>query len=363
MESKGVAVVLSLSHLSKLTGASYWSLRQVISRHGDMPYRPFRIPKRSGGARLIFEPHPMLRHVQRWILDSILSKVRPNDNAYAFVQGRNAIDAARKHCGAKWLVKADIVNFFESIQEFKIFKVFADIGYGPLVGFELSRLCTYPYRVGHPRYEQPEWTHRLGQEHGENGYIGSYFGSYFDSRIGHLPQGAPTSPALSNFTCKWLDQKLARYAEMHEWEYTRYADDIVLSKVAANRAEAIEALNYVRWVAARSGFMLNSKKTKIVPPGARKIVLGLLVDGDRPRLTKKFQNDLDMHCHYGLKLGAKRHSERRHFRSVLSFLDHVQGKISFAFQVDPLRAEGWASKFLIIRSEYLASVGSDVCNG
>jgi RNA-directed DNA polymerase len=351
LEVSGVAVVLSLGHLSQLTGASYRYLRRVISRKGNIPYRVFQIPKRSGGARLIFEPHPMLMHAQRWILDFILSKISPSNSAYAFRHDRTAVDAARKHCSAKWLVKTDISNFFESVHELSVFKVFDEIGYNALTGFELARICTFPYRHGHPRYNDSKWTNSWLSTAEEN-----RIGAYDEWRVGHLPQGAPTSPALSNLVCRWIDRKLGQFASAHGWEYTRYADDIVFSKMDSDRQEAKAILSYIRWATKCSGFELNIKKTRIVPPGTRKVVLGLLVDGDRPRLPRKFRDELDMHCYYAMKLGAKQHAEQRKFRSTLSFLDYIQGKIAFASQVEPQRGREWMSEFSTIRRNFWSSI-------
>src|SRR5439155_9786882 len=119
--------------------------------------------------------------------------------------------------------------------------------------------------------------------------------------------------------------------------YTRYADDLIFSTAADGfsraRAAALIELIYKRML--KTGLRPNTAKTIVAPPGARKIVLGLLVDRERPRLRRDFRDRLDQHIYCLLKNGPAIHAERRHFRSIFSLQEHVKGLLNFATQVDP----------------------------
>jgi RNA-directed DNA polymerase len=143
---RGATPVLTLKHLAQLTGASYYYLRDVVSRRRD-PYISVTRPKKDGRTRAISSPEPVLMDVQRWILHRILVACAPDSSSYAYQRGRSIVDCASSHAGARWLVKLDIQDFFGSISERRVFAIFADLGYPRLLSLELTRLCT---RIAEP---------------------------------------------------------------------------------------------------------------------------------------------------------------------------------------------------------------------
>ena len=130
--------------------------------------------------------------------------------------------------------------------------------------------------------------------------------------MGHLPQGAPTSPMLANLAVSALDERLSMLAEKHGLIYTRYADDMMFS-TNDNSWERSVTPNFIGAVykeLGAEGLSPNVAKTVVSSPGARRIVLGLLVDKDTPRLTRHFRSQLRQHLYTSRVLGLSPMPER-----------------------------------------------------
>lgn len=317
--SNGVTPVMSLRHLSYLTGVSYLYLRKVVQRQID-PYRDIVREKRTGGNREISSPHPLLRTVQRWILDNILCSIDRNYSSFAYAKGVSIVDCAGQHVGAKWLVKLDLHNFFGTIYEKNIYQIFRGLGFRKLISFELARLCT--------RMEENSTPVNFDRY--------TVIRSYNSGRQGILPQGAPTSGALANAVASNLDNRLQDIALSRGLVYTRYSDDLVFSAGPTfNRQKASDLIKNVSRDIQQCGFQVHRKKTRVVPPGARAVVLGLLVDESRVRLLPEYKRRIDLHVRGVSKFGLARHVKCRKFRSIFSFINHVDGLLAFAKSVEP----------------------------
>lgn len=140
-ERRGLPAILTLRHLAHLTGADYSYLREIVSRDRE-GYRPFVIRKRRGGGRLIAAPEPTLAAVQRWIVKNILAHIPTHQASCAYSNGASPTKCAARHLGARWLIKVDIHDFFESITERRVYYFFRECGYQALVAFELARKHT-----------------------------------------------------------------------------------------------------------------------------------------------------------------------------------------------------------------------------
>lgn len=331
--------IFSLKHLAYLSDVKYQVLREAVERKPPERYRIFKIQKRSDPLsaskryRIICVPSPQLMKTQRWIAQNILAHGRTHEASVAYKAGSKIVDAASLHCGCSWLIKLDIVNFFESVTERSVYRVFHEMGYQPLVAFELARICT---RQGdrtwtrNPQHKKWQATFEARSE------ISSYSAAQM---LGHLPQGAPTSPMLANLAMYDFDKSVEKIADEFGLIYTRYADDLTLStKVDGfNRVKAQEAISQIYEIIRKFSFEPNFTKTQIIPPGARRVVLGLLVDGNRPKLTKQFRDRLRLHLHHISPdgAGAIKHAELNQFKSVFGLRNHIEGLISFAHSVDP----------------------------
>ena len=344
--------VLSLRHLAHMADVPYVYLRNVVSRgkvdayrSGEEfdPYRLFRIHKRvSTGCkryRVICVPDPMLLRVQSWIASRILRTAITHRASTAFAQGDDIRSAAQIHCSARWLIKLDVENFFESITEIAGYRAFLSLGYQPLVAFELARICTR-IRQHHGIYRNSRWRTQTWK-------YGIW--DYSARRLGYLPQGAPTSPMLSNLCVAGLDEEIDAIATAHGLRYSRYADDISLSTTGRDftRLKAVTVVRAVYNAMAKQGLSPNRGKTQVRPPGSRKVVLGLLVDGPRPRLTRQFKASLRMHLHFLCRpeVGPVRHAGNRGFESIIGLRSHVRGLIAHAQMVEPEYADGCLAAF------------------
>jgi RNA-directed DNA polymerase len=279
-------------------------------------------------------PSPALMHTQRWIAQNILNAVDPHPASFAFAPGRSLLDAASRHAGCSWLIKLDLRNFFEAISERRVYRVFGQLGYGVLISFELARICTRSPAAsaigsgalapGLPYPAQPQ---------------------------GFLPQGAPSSPMLANLAVRRLDDRLQALADAKRWVYTRYADDLAFStNRLSTRTQAAAIAREAKHEVRAFGLICNESKTAVIPPGARKIMLGVLIDRFRPKLTRAFRNNIETHL-YALsnpKIGAAAHLRSRGFSSVIGMRRHIVGLIAFAKQVDAPYAQKLNSTFDVI---------------
>jgi hypothetical protein len=155
-------------------------------------YTEFTIPKRSGGSRRILAPADDLKKLQRRILRRLFGRLRAHPAAHGFERGRSIVTNALAHRGRDAVVRFDLVDFFRSTQVKRVKRYFRRIGWNRPAAAVLVRLCTHK---------------------------------------GGLPQGAPTSPRLSNLVNYRLDARLAGLAAMLGGVYTRYADDLTISLV------------------------------------------------------------------------------------------------------------------------------------
>lgn len=330
-----IPVIFSLSHLANLSSTRYSDLHSFVSRSTtkkDFPYKNFTISKRAGGKRWISIPAPALMATQRWITRNILNNVPPHEVAFAYAKGRRIKRHAEKHCAADWILKVDIKDFFSNISERQVYSVFQSLGYPKLLAFEMARLCTRET----PRRKGKRWNNQLEDNESNN---------YPSRTVGSLPQGAPTSPALSNLVCAEMDKQLERLALQVGAAYSRYADDLCFSFSNATRAKIFEAKRGISKILYANGFRENSKKTRIIPPGARKIVTGLLVNGETPSIPKEIRDKIRMHLYYSQKLGIPQHCMNRGFRSIVGFRNHLYGLIRYVCSINAQQGQKLLAQF------------------
>lgn len=337
-------VIFSLRHLSRIINIDYSVLRATVERRRESAnYHLFAIKKRSGGQRFIHAVSAQMFATQQFINAGILQKLKPHPASFAFHSQGGIRKCAAMHCGARWMFQYDLQNFFYDINEVDVFHIFQDIGYRPLLAFELARICTTT--------RLPEHLKGLLQLAGKD--FRKDYAFYVDHTglTGVLPQGAPTSPMLSNLAARTLDEKLTEYAGQHGFVYTRYADDITLS--ASNLPETVsvgkinrDVINIIR----RCKFIENGKKTRVAGPGAKKIVLGLLVDGEQPRISKETYKRIDRHLHATLKYGLAEVAAHEKFDSSFGFYNHLAGLISFVKDVDKVRWSEFNAQFSRVKN-------------
>ncbi|MCA6952793.1 reverse transcriptase family protein [Pectobacterium polaris] len=336
--------ILSLSHLAKRTGVEYELLRGFVMRNATTGvehfeiYKKFSIRKRSGNRRFIHVPTPKLMRTQRWLSEHILEKLPVHVSSQAFKKGNSIKKCASRHCGAKWLIKIDIADFFSSISEIQVYRVFRSLNYQPLVAFELARICTVGTHNNSPRGVFSNW-----KILNPNNVISVYN----QKLLGYLPQGAPTSPLLANIIMNDCDKALQTLAQRNDLIYTRYSDDLTFSTTDKqfDRSKAKEFVFNAYQIISKYGFRPQFRKTTIVPPGSKKIVLGLNVDSDLPRLAKHTRDSIRQHLYYLEKMGPVQHAFNRQFDSVWGLKMHLRGLIDYANMIEPDFAKSCLLKF------------------
>jgi hypothetical protein len=308
---------LPAAGLWRLTRAAPWQRRSAL---GEQHYRCQLLAKRSGGWRLLEVPHPYLMNLQRRLLDDLLDRIPPHEAACGYTRERSVVEHARAHAGQAVVLKFDLQDFFTSVRASRVHALFATLGYAEAVARELTALCTTA---------TPEPV--LQRLHEEGGLAWDQVQRLRDA---HLPQGAPSSPALANLCAFALDLRLDGLAHALGARYTRYADDIVLSggpHLAAARAR-IEA--WVGRIAIEEGFRLNHRKTRCLKSGRRQSVCNVVVN-QQPNLPRPEFDRLKATLHRCIGTGpaAQNRDGLPHWR------EHLQGRVAWAAQLNPAKAE------------------------
>lgn len=334
LRSQKLPVIFSLGHLSKITGIDYELLHESVNRKRDVAnYNMFSVRKRTGGRRFIHAVNGKLFYLQKFINDEILQKVDPHSASFAFHSSGGIKQCAAMHCGCRWLIQFDLKDFFYTIAEPAVCRVFVNLGYKPLLSFELARLCT-TLHLPKSKKRYIELNRSFDDSYRDFDDLSSP--PYHSQKtIGVLPQGAPSSPMLSNIVAKKLDELLFDYAQDNGFVYSRYADDLAFSASDLPSRKTIsqikrEIISLIR----KGGFRENDDKIRIAGPGSKKVVLGLLVDGKAPKLTKQLRKRIDRNIYSIEKFGIEAVAENDGFESVYGFFNHVSGLMSFIHDVD-----------------------------
>lgn len=312
LEANELPVLSTPAELADALGIAIPKLRW-LAFHSDAPtlvhYVSFTVPKKSGGVRRLAKPHVHMANAQRWILEELLNKLPLHDAAHGFVRGRSTVTNATCHVGAGIVVNVDLADFFPTITFYRAEGLFRSFGYSPAVATILGLLCT----------ECPRETVRLAGEtlHPATG-----------SRA--LPQGACTSPAISNLISRNLDHRLTGMANRLGWRYTRYADDLTFSANADQSGKTGYLLARVRHICRDEGFRLNAKKTRVLKANSRQSVTGVVVNHKTsvPRKTiRRLRAILHQARHRGLA------SQNRDDHP--NFVGWLRGMIAYVEMVNP----------------------------
>ncbi len=238
---------------------------ELARRLGEQPdylqrfnpeYRQIDLRKRSGGVRTLSVPDVPTKKLQRKVLRRLLAALQPHPAAIGFRRGQSIVDHAKLHSGCDLILKCDVIEFFGTTLGTRVTAFFRRLGWDDETAALLTKICCLNNA---------------------------------------LPQGAPTSPCLSNLVNRGLDAKLARMAEIRGMIYSRYADDLCFSYVKERSTSARRArgmLQYVRRACRAYGYTLHGKdKTRFVRKHRRQLVCGLVVN-DSPNLPRERKRQL-----------------------------------------------------------------------
>lgn len=303
-----------LEWFADLRGMQRRAHREALHHYGST-----WAPQRAA-PRLLEAPKPRLRALQRRILHGILDAVPVHDLVHGFVPGRSVLTGARRHSRADVVIRLDLSAFFTTIGAGRVFSGYRALGYPEAVAQVLTGLGTHRSPV------------RVIAKMPPGGNADDRFHLRDRLRQAHLPQGAPTSPALANLCAGRLDRRLAGLAESLEATVTRYADDITISGGATLAAGSQRVLRCVERIIAEEGFRLNPAKTSVRGQGTRQIVTGIVVN-DHPSIPRDELDRLKALLHNAVRFGPA--SQNRQSRP--DFRAHLAGRVSWIEHVHPAR--------------------------
>lgn len=302
LNTQGLPIIFDQYHLSLLLGYDYNYLLSV-SNAQYCHYKHYEIPKKKGGSRTIMEPYPALKEVQTWILKNILepaSKQYVSAVAKAFIPGKTVRENARFHRNKNTVIALDLHDFFGTVRFYSVFEVFKKLGYNKQVSTILTHLCMLH---------------------------------------GSLPQGAPTSPMLSNFVFFELDIKIFNYCRKRNILYTRYADDLTFS---SNEMVPKRIISYVKMLLSHTSFSLNEEKTKVMNRNSRQSVTGVVVN-KKLQVSKTYRDKVRQEVYYSIKYGFRDHMQHIELPAWINtpktYARHLYGKVNYVLQINPKDSE------------------------
>lgn len=324
-----VPAIATADDLAKMMGINIAELR-FLSFHRTVSrithYKRFYIPKKAGGKRLISTPMPRLKSAQTWVLENILSKVPVKDVAHGFVTSRSIVTNAAPHLKAEVVINIDMKDFFPSITYRRVKGMYQSLGYSEQVATILALMCT------EPECDEIELD---GQ---------TYYAAGTD-RL--LPQGAPTSPAITNIICRKLDARLKGIATKLGFAYTRYADDLTFSASGEAVSKVKTLMGFIRKIVKEEKLTIHPDKVRVLRKGARKEVTGLVVN-DKLSIKAK---DLDRFRALLYQI-EKTGIEGKHWNGSKHLLASIRGYANFIHMVDPVKAKPYMERVDQILKKY-----------
>lgn len=297
LHQQNLPVIFDFVHLPLYLGCTFEELKGLVSdveRH----YVDYHIRKKTGGFRLIEAPDYVLKDVQRWIYINILCKdKRIPDCVNGFMprfmvadKTRSILSNAAPHSGHDWLINIDLKNFFHTVTLTMVDNYFGELGYEDEVTKTLVALCT---------------------------------------RKSRLPQGAPTSPMLSNLIASKMDLDMISFCKKRGITYTRYADDMSFSGCYGSEP----LLNELYDIVFKHGFIVNRQKTKVRNRGYKQTVTGLTVTNG-VHVPKSYRKELWRELHFCKRFGPYEHVRYMKNEKGL-YKDWLRGRIMYVRQIDP----------------------------
>jgi hypothetical protein len=275
---------------------------------GPMRHYTFHVlRKRDGRIRLLEAPKPQLKALQRRLLHDLLSRISPHDAAHGFRAGRSVVTYAAPHAGQAMVLRLDLCDFFGSIAAARVRALFRTLGYPREVAHLLTGLCstTTPSDAWPANSPPDTWASRRRFANP------------------HLPQGAPTSPALANLCSRRLDVRLHALATATGVCYTRYADDLAFSG-GSEFARTVDRFRIqVAAIALDEGFDVRLKKTRRMRRGQRQHLAGVVVN-EHPNVARDEYDRLKAILH-----NCRRHGPQSQNRTGVSdFHAHLLGRVA-----------------------------------
>jgi RNA-directed DNA polymerase len=304
-------------------------------RNQKLHHYHYRIlAKRSGGVRLLECPKSNLKALQRRILSGMLDRIRAHPGVHGFVRGRSIATFAAPHAGKQVLLRLDLQDFFPSFPAARVQALFRTLGYPESVADCLGGISTntVPRDVWNscpPEIDRLQWQEARA----------------LYARP-HLPQGAPTSPALANITAYRLDCRLFGLARSADAVYTRYADDLAFSGGESFNRGIERFSRHAGAIAFEEGFTVNHHKTRIMRQGVRQHLAGIVVN-HQPNLRRRDLELLEAILNNCVRSGP----ESQNRSALPDFRSHLEGRIGFVEMINRVKGQSLRALFHAIEWE------------
>jgi RNA-directed DNA polymerase len=295
-------------------------LRQAAS--APLQHYTYRwLTSRRGKARLLEIPKARLKEMQRRILHELLDAIPPHAAAHGYRRGRSIVSHVTPHTSRPVVVHLDLRQFFPSIGAARVRALFRTAGYPPAVARLLAGICTnvVPIAV----LEARPTAVRPADADAEGRYLWP-----------HLPQGAPTSPALANLCAYRLDCRLAGLSRKLGAEYTRYADDLVFSGDEVLQRSLRRFHIHVCRMALEEGFEINTRKSHFMRQGVRQQVAGIVLNA-RPNVPRAEYDRLKAILTNCFRHGPDSQNRDRH----PDWRAHLVGRVAYVAMIHPSRGQ------------------------
>ncbi len=293
------------------------------SKNPRLTHYHYRVlAKKSGAIRLIEAPKPRLKELQRQILTHILDRIPPHPAAHGFVQSRSVQTFIAPHLRRRVALKMDLQDFFPSITGARVQTIFRMLGYPESVADLLGGVCTnaVPRQV---------WNAAAA---------GADYDQLQEARLvhtrPHLPQGAPTSPALANVCAYRIDCRLTGLARSAGAEYSRYADDLAFSGGEEFERGVERFSTHAAAILMEEGFHVNHRKTRIMRQGVRQRLVGLVAN-ERMNVMRSDFDRLKATLNNCARLGPESQNRSDH----PSFRAHLDGRVGWIESVNPTKGQ------------------------
>jgi retron-type reverse transcriptase len=294
-------------------------------------YRYRWLARRHGLPRLIEAPKLRLKEIQRWVLHQILDHVPPHDAAHGFTRGRSVLTHAARHTGQAGVLRMDLRDFFATISARRVFGIFRTVGYSRPVAHALTGLCTNTTA-------QMAWAALPGPR--DPALVQQRFWLGRQLATPHLPQGAPTSPALANLAAFGMDRRLTGLAAAFDLIYSRYADDLTFSGPGLTGRRSRTVAGMVARIARAEGFTINPAKSNLRTAARRQTVTGVVVN-ERLNVTRGEYDRLRATLHRAALHGpgAVTLNGAAGAGGDLDLQAHLRGRVAWVSSLNPGRGE------------------------
>lgn len=302
LSEKNFPVIFSIEHLAIQIGIQSNYLRNLIGdgkknvvynyEHKYSRYNYFKLKKQNGKFREIMSPSKDLKYIQKWILVNVLSNYILADSCKGFRKNISIFDNAKVHEKSDIILKVDLLKFYDTITEKRVYGVFKSLGYVENLAYSLAKITTAKHRVSYWNDLDPKSKEILN--------------NLIENKPPILPQGAPTSPMLANIIATKMDYRFEALAKKMNFNYSRYADDLTFS---INTLGRLPSLKLITKIISDEGFFINVDKTSYMKKGCKQYVTGLTTTNG-VNVSKEYRKMVSQHIYYCRKYGVTSHLEK-----------------------------------------------------